>query len=159
MHTWFVCCVLIWALSSDYSDTKASLSSLSILISSFLGYQILCIYFVCLCINNYAQNSYAFSHICLFVCVCVCVRVSVCVCVCVCDHKKHPFTYLLVKWLHTKDTYCLLIHFICCQRCLLNLHVLSHIESVITIISIHAIVFRESPDIFHKILWLKLHLI
>lgn len=37
------------------------------------------------------------------------------VCVCVCNQKK-LFTNFLVKHLHEKGAYCLLIHCICCQR-------------------------------------------
>ena len=92
-------------------------------------------YPVCIC-----AMGYAFSRICVCVCtcVCVCVRVHVCVCVCVCActcactcvcvTKKHPFAHLHCTSQMYSWKWCIL-HFICCQRCLLNL--LSHTESAI----------------------------
>ena len=44
----------------------------------------------------------------------VCVHVG-------CVTKNLLFTHLLVKFLHEKGTNCSLIHFICHQRCLLDL--------------------------------------
>ena len=47
----------------------------------------------------------------------------------VCSQKSILFTHLPVKCLREKDAYCSLTHFICCQRCLLDL--VSHTKSAI----------------------------
>ena len=72
--------------------------------------------------SSFTLCAYAQRFMCLVMYVCVCVT------------KKHLFTHLSVKCLYEKYAYCSLIHFICHQRCLLDL--LSHTESTILLISI-----------------------
>ena len=80
-------------------------------------------------------KCYAFSRFC-FMCVFVCVT------------KKRLFTHLLVKSFREKDAYCLLIYFIGCQRCLLDLHLLGHAECAVSLVFIIAIVPQGLFGIF-----------
>ena len=89
--------------------------------------------------------TYAQKAIRLFVFACI---VCVC-CVCLCVTKKRSFTHLLAMF---SQKGCILlihfIHFMWCQRCLLDL--LSCTESTIPLISIHTIVHQGSGEIFSR---------